>query len=80
MTRERAEELAIMFKDNYELAKKMGANNEKLTLVVALLYTLDDMNQLPYEAEHHCEFAPNCVLSHPPWAQMPNEAREGGTT
>ena len=45
MTRERGEELANMFKDNYELAKKMGADNAKLALVVALLYTLDDMNQ-----------------------------------
>lgn len=43
MTRERGEELANMFKDNYELAKKMGADNAKLALVVALLYTLDDM-------------------------------------
>ena len=45
MTRERAEELANMFKDNYELAKKMGADNAELALVVALLYTLDDLNQ-----------------------------------
>lgn len=45
MTRERAEELANMFNGNYELAKTMGANNAKLALVVALLYTLDDMNQ-----------------------------------
>ena len=45
MTRERGEELANMFKDNYELAKKMGADNAKLALVVALLYTLDDLNQ-----------------------------------
>ena len=44
MTRERAEELANMVKDNYELAKKMGADNAELALVVALLYTLDDMN------------------------------------
>ena len=44
MTRERGEELANMFKDNYELAKTMGADNAKLALVVALLYTLDDMN------------------------------------
>ena len=49
MTRERAEELANKFTDNYELAKKMGAGNTTLALVVALLYTLDDMNQLPYE-------------------------------
>ena len=45
MTRERAEDLANVFKGNYELAKKMGANNAKLALVVALLYTLDDMNK-----------------------------------
>ena len=45
MTRERGEDLANMFKDNYELAKKMGADNAKLALVVALLYTLDDLNQ-----------------------------------
>lgn len=45
MTEERAEKLADMFTDNYELAKKMGAKNSTLALVVALLYTLDDMNQ-----------------------------------
>ena len=45
MTRERGEELANMFNGNYELAKKMGADNAKLALVVALLYTLDDLNQ-----------------------------------
>ena len=55
MTRERAEELAIKFKDNYELAKTMGADNANLRLVVALLYTLDDMNQLSYEAERKGE-------------------------
>lgn len=45
MTKERGEKLANMFNDNYELAKKMGADNSKLALIVALLYTLDDMNQ-----------------------------------
>lgn len=45
MTKERGEKLANMFNDNYELAKKMGAGNSKLALIVALLYTLDDMNQ-----------------------------------
>ena len=45
MTKERGEELANMFSGNYELAKKMGAENTKLALVVALLYTLDDLNQ-----------------------------------
>ena len=44
MTKERAKKLANIFIGNYELAKKMGADNTKLALVVALLYTLDDMN------------------------------------
>ena len=45
MTKERAEAIASIFSENYELAKKMGADNAKLALVVALLYTLDDLNQ-----------------------------------
>ena len=44
MTMERGEKIANMFKANYELAQKMGADNAKLALVVALLYTLDDMS------------------------------------
>ena len=44
MTKERGENIANMFKANYELARKMGADNAKLALVVALLYTLDDMS------------------------------------
>ena len=45
MTKERAEAIASIFSENYELAKKMGADNAKLASVVALLYTLDDLNQ-----------------------------------
>lgn len=43
MTRERGEELANMFKDNYELAKKMGADNNSLALAAATVYTIDDL-------------------------------------
>ena len=43
MTTERAEAIADTFSVNYDLAKKMGADNGKLALAVAIVYTLDDI-------------------------------------
>ncbi len=43
MTKERAEAIAETFSENYALAKKMGADNGKLALAVAIVYTLDDI-------------------------------------
>ena len=43
MTKERAEAIASIFSENYALAKKMGADNGKLALAAAIVYTLDDI-------------------------------------
>jgi len=43
MTEKRAEAIAETFSVNYDLAKKMGADNVKLALAVAIVYTLDDI-------------------------------------
>ncbi len=43
MTKERAEAIASIFSENYELAKKLGADNGKVALAAAIVYTLDDI-------------------------------------
>ena len=43
MTKERAEAIAEIFSENYDLAKKMGADDGKLALAAAIVYTLDDI-------------------------------------
>ncbi len=43
MTEKRAKAIAETFSVNYDLAKKMGADNGKLALAVAIVYTLDDI-------------------------------------
>ena len=43
MTDERAREIAKIFDDNFEMAKKMGADNTSLALAAATVYTIDDL-------------------------------------
>ena len=43
MTDERAREIAKIFKDNFAMAKKMGADNTSLALAAATVYTIDDL-------------------------------------
>ena len=43
MTKERAEAIASIFSENYELAKNLGADNGKVALAAAIVYTLDDI-------------------------------------
>lgn len=53
MTTERAEAIAETFSENYGLAKKMGADNVKLALAVAIVYTLDDIMRSDPEDPHN---------------------------
>lgn len=43
MTDERAREIEKIFKDNFAMAKKMGAGNTSLALAAATVYTIDDL-------------------------------------
>lgn len=43
MTDERADEIAKMFGANYDLAKKKGADEPRVALAAAIIYTIDDL-------------------------------------
>lgn len=43
MTSERADAIAKVFTENYELAKKKGADEPRVALAAAIIYTIDDL-------------------------------------